>query len=903
MEEKRIHLFISYGHEEKNTRIVNELITALKEHFEIWVDKLEILPEKDWRREIVKGISKTDMTVGLLSQYATRFQGVCLDELGISISIPGRKLITVLLEKQEQVNLPSTVTREQWIDLSEWKQYIDTDQWDDYFCPRMDVLIDSIRNPENYSFQGEISTLHRILKPEPFDKRALMYINSQHAVVRSGLIAQVNRWIEKPSTGRFLLITGNAGTGKSHFASFFQHYNPTCVAGAFCEHGKVNTHYVKDLVRYLIYILATKAPDYRYQLLNLFRDNGLISADDTVHEGKCAEFFEEQTAESLFDRLFLIAQIGGFSGNVAIVLDGLDEVSEGGQNPLLDFLCSKQMALMPSYIKWIITSRAEPAVMAKIAGVQPDVIELDRKACDGDIEQYFRERLFSAGKGRACSDEEIRMLTERCGGMFLYAKLICDSLLQDATVTPDGIAAMPGGIGGLYCSYFDRLFHNEEEYEKVKPYLRVMCAYDIGYLSEAFLMRVVGSNREDMNRFYHALRSFARCVTDDGKNQVSLFHKSLYDWLTDRTLSGKYYIDVDTGRREILKQCERINEQADRNEQFEYLQTTYLYVQRYGHMMGLRLRPEFLYALQLSALDNSDIITFRETAEKIRRLTRMTGNNRLYVLSQLDLAVWYYDVMNEEEKGYTLIEDLYAAHAGLIASDPEVHTSAEINRIYIVNSYKKEYEKAWQWANELIEYIMAHDEAELPLRGVKLAKAYYHRCLIEYRMKKYDTCIDTANDAVEAAKYGYTDPRRLMCLIYVVQGGTYRKLKQYDAAIHVLEKSLEYRLALYNRFSLFVANSYSNLIETLYRKAVECDLPVDRRIYDYLESLKRAITVTVGSKNMRILRYDYYHALIAEHEKDYPKAVVHARKCLQAENGAAMEDLVETANRIIQAYT
>lgn len=903
MEGKKIHLFISYGHDEKNTRIVNEIVAALKENFEIWLDRLEILPEKDWRREIVRGIDVTDMTVGLLSKYATRFQGVCLDELGISISIPGRKLITVMLENQKEVNLPPTVTREQWIDLSEWKEYIDTDRWNEYFFPLIDELTDSIRNPENYNFQGEISTLYRILKPEPFDKRALMYINSDHAIVRSGLIERVNRWIENPLAGRFLLITGNAGTGKSHFSSFFQHYNPRCVAGAFCEHGKVNDQYVKNLVRYLIYILATKAPDYRHQLLTIFRQNGLINEDGTVHEGRCAAFFEEHTVESLFDSLFLIAKIGGFSSNIAIILDGLDEVSDGGQNPLLDFLCSKQMEQMPPYMKWIITSRAEPSVMAKIAGVKPDVIELDRKTCDGDIAQYFRERLCIGNNGRNCSEEEIRMLTERCDGMFLYARLVCDALLQDASVTPDSIVTMPGGIGGLYCSYFDRLFHNEEEYEKVKHYLRVMCAYDIGYLSEAFLMCVVGGGREEMNRFYHALRSFASSVTNDGQNQVRLFHKSLYDWLTDRTLSGKYYIDIDNGRREILKKCAQINEQADRNEQFEYLKTAYQYIQRYGHMMGIRLNPRFLYALQLASLDNSDITTFLEMAEKIERKTRMTGDTRLYVLSQLDLAVWYYDVMNDDEKGYTMIEELYAAHAALIESDPEIHASAEINRIYIANSYKKEYEKAWQWANELIAYIMAHNEEELPRRGEKLAKAYYHRCLIEYRMKKYDACIDTANDAIEAAEYGYADPRRLACLIYVIQGGAYRKLKQFDAAIHVLEKSLKYRLALYNRYSLFVANSYSNLIKTLYRKAVECDLAVDRQIYDYLECFKRAISVTVGIKNERMLRYDYYNILIAEHEKDFSKAVALARKCLQEEKVALVEDLEETARRIIRMYT
>ena len=104
--DNKIHLFLSYGHESKNSRIIELILAELKKEFIIWIDKRDIPDHEDWRREILKGISETDMTLGLLSKYSTRERGVCLDELGISISIPGRKLITVLLENQKRISLP-----------------------------------------------------------------------------------------------------------------------------------------------------------------------------------------------------------------------------------------------------------------------------------------------------------------------------------------------------------------------------------------------------------------------------------------------------------------------------------------------------------------------------------------------------------------------------------------------------------------------------------------------------------------------------------------------------------------------------------------------------------------------------------------------------------------------------
>ena len=541
--------------------------------------------------------------------------------------------------------------------------------------------------------------------------------------------------------------------------------------------------------------------------------------------------------------------------------------------------------------------------MSKISRIRPKIIDLNREECDKDIGHYITNRLSIAGNKQIVNDEIMTKLMERCNGIFLYAELVCDTITDKKSINMDSIIKMPNGIGGLYCAYFDRLFPRFEDYKRIRNFLRVLCAFDIGNLSEDVLMRATKTDREELNRFYHDLRSFAKCISVNDKNFVSLFHKSLYDWLTNHSLSGIYYIDIEAGRKQILKMCAEIIERADKYEKHEYLLSTYQYVLQHGDGSGVKLTPEFLYALQCTAFDNSDLVAFRETADRLERNMIITGETRLYLLSQFDLASWYYDVALEAEKACALIDQLYANYSEQIANEPEIHAAAEINRIYIFNSYKKNYSQAWQWADDLIQYLISQKTTGFPDRGIRLSKAYYHRCIIEFRMEKYELCNETAEKANEAAEYAYKDPRKMKSLVYVVQGEAFRETKQYERAVEVLEKALEYRLDLYNHFSLFVANSYKSLIETLYQMAIETKSPFDGCIFDYLEEYKKAVIISVGDNNSRLINYYFYMALIAKAEKNNLAAVKYAKKCLQFENTSYFKSQIETAKEIIQMYS
>lgn len=905
MDREKIQLFLSYGRDEEHKPIVDELKKVLKKEFRLcWIDVEQIPEQSDWRREIVQGIGETDLTVGLLSEYSTRDRSVCLDELGISVTVPGRRLFTVLLEPSALERLPSTVTRDQYTDLTRWREHIGTDGWEAYFTPRMEALIAHIKSPENYDFQGEITTLRKALRPEPLDKRARMYLKNEHSVDRPALTERIENWLRDPSAGRVLLVTGDPGTGKSHMSAWFQHYEGACLAAVYCEHGKTGRHFVKDVVLHLVYTIATKLPDYRYQLLGILKDAGLIDRDGDVREDKCAGFFESHTAEALLDRLLAIPMIDGSNKSYAVLIDALDEAADGEENPLANFLCSDLIRLLPPNIRFVVTSRAEPAIMAKLAGTRPRIIELDRAACDRDIERYIRVRTKERTDLR---EADLPRLVERCGGMFLYAELMCDALENGGSA--DDLRRMPNGLGGMLCGYFDRLFRRAEDLELCRPYLRILCAYDVGDLSEELLMRAAGTGREDLNRFCLTMRSLARRVTVDGKSYISLFHKSLYEWLTDPAASGRYYTDVEAGRREILRLCGEVIEKADRTEKIAILKSVYLYAEKHGCPGGLR--PEFLYALQYSANDNSDIPLYREAVRRIEEMADFTGETRVYLRSQLDLASWYYDVAEEREAAHRLLRELYEKYRDAIDADPELHAEAEIAYAYLESSrvrdetpegHPEAYAEVKARAEELIRYIRQKKPEELPSRMSCLARACHYLSLIEFRMGEYEASIKTSEDALRASEYGYADPRRMKCLIYVVQAGALRRIDAYERAAEVLEKALEYRLALYDPCSLYVANSLNNLIDTYIKKAIARGEPADRRIGRYLADYRRAVTVSAGETNRRMIQYHYHMFRYAELEGDPETAVKHARAALLFGDAPGYAWQLGRAREILRKY-
>lgn len=112
-----LDLFFSYGHD-KNRTLVEKIKADLeKRGHRVWIDTNEIKAGDHWRADILDGVMKSANVIAFLSEHSTRNPGVCLDELKIAVCVKGANVKTVLLEPENRIRQPATLSDIQWLDM------------------------------------------------------------------------------------------------------------------------------------------------------------------------------------------------------------------------------------------------------------------------------------------------------------------------------------------------------------------------------------------------------------------------------------------------------------------------------------------------------------------------------------------------------------------------------------------------------------------------------------------------------------------------------------------------------------------------------------------------------------------------------------------------------------------
>lgn len=279
---KKLTLFFSYGHDE-NAIIVEKIKNKFEENgFNVWIDKNEIKTGNNWRKEILNGIINSSNVVAFLSEYSTRKPGVCLDELKIASSIDGVEIKTVLLEPETKIKPPSTLSNNQWLDMSGWKEYYDdpTKDFETWFNQKFEQLLEIVTSNYNEEFEGEVSELKRILSPElNIDKEAALFAKDFYG--RKWLEDKISNWTTN-SKSNVLMLYGGPGSGKSAFSVNYSHYHSEVYGCFLCEWNHEESINASNLIKTIAFKLATKMPDYRLFLLSQLKKD--ISLDSISSE-------------------------------------------------------------------------------------------------------------------------------------------------------------------------------------------------------------------------------------------------------------------------------------------------------------------------------------------------------------------------------------------------------------------------------------------------------------------------------------------------------------------------------------------------------------------------------------------------------------------------------------------
>ena len=355
-----LKIFLSYGHD-KNRELVDRFKTRLKQHgHQVWIDYKEIGTWQDWKGRITQGIYDSDLTIAFLSAHALRDPGVCRNEIAMALDRHPGRVFPVLLEPQNEILAPVTITHLQWLDLSNW-QDIKTGRvaglaFDAWVEGKIVELLAALEGGAGDA-PGDIDLLRNTLLPLTFTSEIVKHVSP--FVGREWVFAEYENWLNEVSHSRLLWLTGGPGTGKSAIAAMLAHNRQSSVFGAwFCSFSSVERRDPARVLRTLAFQLAARWPDYRRKLLFKLA----LSATSLPDECRqCSLRLDARSSSDLFDLLLAepLVDLIWREERQVLVIDALDELTDlRGFNPILD-LIGAHFGRLPQWISLVVISRPQ----------------------------------------------------------------------------------------------------------------------------------------------------------------------------------------------------------------------------------------------------------------------------------------------------------------------------------------------------------------------------------------------------------------------------------------------------------------------------------------------------------------------------------------------------------------
>jgi WD40 repeat protein len=581
-EEPKTRLFLSYGRadaEELAERLEGELSLL---GYEVWRDKRQIRAGKVWDDQIEAGLRTSQLVVAVLTPHAVREESVCRDELAFARFACKLPIVPALAAPCEP---PFVIFRLDYIDLTAWRDS------DDQYKKGFKRLIDSIQA----YLRGELPRYRRWDdRFRQFDFGPYLYDKRQDFCGREWLFRRIDEWRIQSGRQRALLITGDPGIGKSAIVAQLVHLNPGGQVLAYhcCRAGLLETLRPARFVRAIAGMIASQLEGYAAQL-------DVPKVQEALSLARCetdpASAFEEGLLEPLH-RVHTPPE-----GNRYILVDALDEALSlrEGMN-LVQLLRRDRLERLPGWLRVVATTRQEPDVLRRLAGLQAEEIRADAPDNLDDIERYLAYRLGKSPLAKRletsglAAAETTRRLREKSAGSFLW---VTEALrgIDDGRYAFDRLEELPPGLVSLYADYLDRAFPDERSFAPARRVLEIVLAAREPLTGE----EIAQAAGNDSGPTAETLEKLIPYLPErDGRR--SPYHKSFADWLTDLRIphaAGRFHIDVGAGAQPLADWCWGSFQHGSRRMlgyPLRHLPALLYETQRWDDLMGVLLDIGFL---------------------------------------------------------------------------------------------------------------------------------------------------------------------------------------------------------------------------------------------------------------------------------------------------------------------
>jgi len=406
---------------------------------------------------------------------------------------------------------------------------------------------------------------------------------------RLSIFAKVQSWLDdRSSPNRVMVISGNAGMGKSVISAVMceKLQEAGRLAGShFCQHDRARHRNPRVMLQSLASQLSDFLPGYKKALVKkLSRNLGV-----EINNMEVRDLFEVLLEEPL-----TIMNDPGLT--YLMVIDGLDESEFQGRNELLDVVANYFQTL-PQWIRFLVTTRPERNIAETLKTLHP--LQLDQNVEENLKDIYICLEMQIGHLLQSEHRENIlKALVQKSEGVMLYAHYLADFILKEVPlVTPELLdSILPSGISSIYHSYFKRL---ETELGKElnvteEQFLAFLSAVAAARepLPRGFVSKLLLPSKSTslVQRKVNAAISCVSALLPVKDNCIHFFHKSVKDWLIDKSNYGEHHFIVDEkeGHEVLSKLCiDEVDEMKRKGVDGAQLSDTAKYALRQGvqHML------------------------------------------------------------------------------------------------------------------------------------------------------------------------------------------------------------------------------------------------------------------------------------------------------------------------------
>ena len=400
------------------------------------------------------------------------------------------------------------------------------------------------------------------------------------ADTRTEVISEVLDWASKSDANstKIFWLHGHAGAGKTSIA--------TSVA---CSLDDVSRRWLGASFFFCRDIASRSMP---FQVLSSIAFQ-LSSLDPRIASGICQALVDDldigrSALSTQFQKLIKVPLCGAntLKKPIVILLDGLDECTEGKRKELLGVILDG-LPHLPTPVKFVVTSRPEADIEAALLAMDSLVLKfslnsLPRDVVDRDIQKFAEFRLKEIAQshhfpmvadvwpGRVKRES----LIQRASGLFLWMSTACEFIGDDSddpemqlSLILDGVpSSHPLSPWKAIDDLYNQVLQQTMSFKASPTRLAEICdilgaiVVAINPLSAACLCALLNvQNLATSNAVTHRLRKLhsVLAIPDQDNDAIRIIHPSFAEFLTDpsRCTDPRFRLDATARHCRLAMAC------------------------------------------------------------------------------------------------------------------------------------------------------------------------------------------------------------------------------------------------------------------------------------------------------------------------------------------------------------